>query len=265
MNNKLFFSFRKIIFATFVISLVGIVWILIGKNQRSPETLTIGMMSGYPPFMSINNIGKAEGFDVDIAYELGKKLNKKIDLKDMSLAELFVALQKNKIDLLISGLNITQERLGKIAMIYYQGAPIKTARFLFWKSLPQGVTTLSDLKDKNATICVLPGSTEERFLSQFDYVYAQCFNNYIDMVMALKFGKATAALFEADIVDEYCKKFPELVVMEEPLGSFEILGKGIGINNKNDTLIQQVDCAIKELQRDGTIPTLEKKWITKGK
>ena len=204
------------------------------KTERSSDTLIIGMMSGYPPFMSINNNGEAEGFDVDVAYALGKKLNKKIEIKDMSLAELFVALEKNKIDILISGLNITKERLSKIAMVYYQGKPEETASILFWKTIPQNVSSLKDLKDKNATICVLPGSTQERFMSQFDFIEKRYFSNYIDMVMALKFGKVTAAIFESDIVDDYCKKFPELVVMQEPLGDFKIFGKGIGINKNLD-------------------------------
>lgn len=248
-----------------MLSLIGVGIYFLKNRNSSEDTLIIGMMSGYPPFMSLNNNGEAEGFDVDIANEIGKKLNKKIEIKDMSLAELFVALEKNKIDLLISGLNITKERLSKIAMIYYQGKQETTASILFWKTKPENVATLKDLKDKNATICVLPGSAQERFISQFDFIQKQYFSNYIDMIMALKFGKATAAIFESDIVNEYCNKFPELVVMQEPLGDFKIFGKGIGINKKNGMLIQKVDAVIKQFLQDGTLAQLEKKWITKGK
>jgi ABC-type amino acid transport substrate-binding protein len=234
------------------------------RNAEGQDTLVVGMMSGYPPFMSLNESGQPEGFDVDVANEIGQRLGKKIVIKDMGVAELLIGLQQKKIDVVLSGLSITKERQNKINMIYYQGEPIKTAPLLFWKEIPAGVNSLEDLRGKNATVCVEPGSSWENFLAPYTFFEKKLVSKYLDMVFEIRQGKALAALFDPEIVGEFLAKFPELKVLEVPLGDFSIDGNGIGIGKDNPALTANLQKIVTELRQGGTISALENKWFKKG-
>ena len=109
--------------------IVGILLLLVGvvayfamkqNASRDESQLIVGIAAGYAPFVSINQAGEYEGFDIDIAHALAEQLGKKLVLKDLgSMTSLFMALDQNKIDLIAWGLSITSQRLEKVAMIHY--------------------------------------------------------------------------------------------------------------------------------------------------
>src|SRR5271157_3699018 len=81
--------------------------------------LVVGTTSGYAPYVSLNEQGKYEGFDIDLAELLAKKLDKKLVLKDLgSMPSLMLALKQNKIDALIWAVSITKDRLKNYEMVY---------------------------------------------------------------------------------------------------------------------------------------------------
>jgi arginine/lysine/histidine transporter system substrate-binding protein len=229
---------------------------------KTCHTLKVGMLSADAPFMSINEEGNYEGFDVDIAQAIAQTLERNLVVVDMGLPELFVALEKGTIDMLMCGLSITNERLDKLAMVHYQGQGVKSYPLAFWQAIPFGVISLEDLKDKNPTICVLPGTTQEKFLSQFNFINVKVMNSYADIIMDLQYGKSTAALFDSAI-SSYIKKFPQLKSIEIPLDNFEEFGHGIAMHKNNTELAHQVTDIVKQLKLNGRIAELEHIWNMK--
>ena len=57
-------------------------------NKNDELTLIMGTMSGWPPYVTINEKGEYEGFDIDVAREIARRLNKKLSIKDMDLASI---------------------------------------------------------------------------------------------------------------------------------------------------------------------------------
>ena len=110
------------------------------------EPLVVGTTSGYAPYVSLDQKGNYEGFDIDFAELLAKKLNRKLVLKDLgSMPSLLLALQQKKIDLLIWAVSITPDRMKNMEMVYYQGEKETEMPFLFWKKVPEGVQSIEDL------------------------------------------------------------------------------------------------------------------------
>lgn len=138
-------------------------------SQAKNKPIIIGMMSGWAPFMVVNDQGNFEGFDVDVAQEIGKRLGKKVEIKDIgSLASLLLSLEQGAIDFAMSGLGITESRQKRLCMIPYTGQNIAYFVLLFNKKIPEGVKTIDDLQSLSSSIvCVEPGSNEERCLDQF--------------------------------------------------------------------------------------------------
>ena len=148
-----------------VIAIVGSSYFYRSKGAKPDDSLVVGMMSGWAPFMTINNQGNFEGFDVDIAQAIAQKMGKKLVIKDLgSLAPTFIALDQGKIDMIMSGLDITQARLQKMTMIPYTGQDVRAFTFLFWQSIPAGINSIEDLAKKGAVVCVEPGSGKRNFL-----------------------------------------------------------------------------------------------------
>jgi arginine transport system substrate-binding protein len=229
------------------------------KNNTSSNQLIVGMLPADAPFMSTNNDGVCEGFDVDIAHAIGDLLNKEIIIKEYNMAGLWTAFEFGKIDLMMCGLSITQARLEKFNMVHYQGSGLSTFPLVFWGAVLEGITSIEDLRGKNMTIAVLPGTTQEEFAQQFDFITLKTMGSYAEIILDLQYGKVNAALCDEGI-EPMAKKIPNLQILQVPIGIFESRGHGIAINRKNAIIAAQVETAIDQLKSNGTIAALERRW-----
>ncbi len=253
-----------------VITIVSIVfvlivcfsWLFLTKVAKPEDSLVVGMMSGWAPFMTINDQGNFEGFDVDVAQIIAQKMDKKLVIKDLgSLAPTFIALQQGKIDMIMSGLDITQARLQKMAMIPYTGADVREFMLLFWKEIPAGITSIEDLAKRGAVVCVEPGSGQEKFLDSIKGVSQKSLSRVEEMVLDIKFGKSTAMLIEPRVAARIMRLNPELRKMAVALSAeFMTFGCGIAVTKENKQLIDQVTSIINSFKADGTLKALEAKW-----
>ncbi|MDA0713179.1 MAG: transporter substrate-binding domain-containing protein [bacterium] len=87
---------------------------------QSSRELILGTNGGYPPYENYNNKGELEGFDIDVANEIAKKLGKKLIIKDMSFDALILSLNQNKVDMVMAGMSITPTREKEITMVAWK-------------------------------------------------------------------------------------------------------------------------------------------------
>ncbi len=241
---------------------LAIVVITLRSPKQTTDTLTVGMFV-WAPFMTINPDGNYEGFDVDVAKELATRMNRKLVIQDLgSLAPCFIALEQNKIDLIISDLDITEQRLAKLDMIQYTGEKVTTFELVFWKNISNNVTCIEDLKTlPDATVCAEAGSAQEKFLDSIPYVTKKPMGSAMDMILDVKYGKSLAVILEPCIADRFKQQEPLLKTLPVPLPStFQVYGTGIGVSKKRPTLKASTTKLIQDMKTDGTLPTLKKKW-----
>lgn len=231
--------------------------------QQTKDTLTVGMMSGWAPFMSINNKGEYEGFDVDCAQEIAKRMNKKLVIKDMgSVASCFIALEQRKVDIVLSGLDITQARLDSVAMVRYTGEYEKAFSLVFWDEIPSGIQSMEDFRDlSDAVVCVESGSAQQVFLDQYSFIIQKCMNSVIDIILDLRFGKSTAAILEPRIARRFAVQNSQLKMIDVLLPKECIVyGSGIAIKKENTAMIDGVTNSIASMKADGFLTALEVRW-----
>jgi polar amino acid transport system substrate-binding protein len=223
--------------------------------------LIVGTTSGYAPYVSLDAQGNYEGFDIDLAELLAKKLNKKLVIKDLgSMPSLMLALKQKKIDALIWAISITEDRLKNYEMVYYQGDKTTEMPFLFWDKIPERITTIADLA-KEKTICVEAGSYQEGILKKFSEIKIKNVDRVTDAIMEIKFGKSLATTIDHSLVSRFQTQYPEIKVLNLPLpSSAQSLGNGICINKANQELAAQVRKVVDELRAEGKVAELEKKW-----
>jgi len=239
-----------------------LLWFRSFRNQRIADnkTLVMGIAAGYAPYISINEQGEYEGFDIDVARAVAQKLGKKLVLKDLgSMTSLMMALDQPSIDAIIWGISITQQRLQKYAMIHYQGAVTKAYPLIFWGTIPARVRTLDDMAGR--TVCVEPSSSESAVLERYTDIIILPVDKVDDALLNLQYSKADAALLDPVIAKKFKNKFPEIKTLEIPLApEDQMQGVGIVINKNNTTLTIAVQRAIDALKVNGTLAQLEQKW-----
>jgi len=257
MENK-----KIITFLLLVAFAIGIFY-FITKQQtvlHDESQLIVGIAAGYAPFVSINQFGEYEGFDIDVAHALADQLGKKLVLKDLgSMTSLFIALDQGKIDLIAWGLSITQERLEKVAMIHYQGDVTNSYPLIFWKNAPDSIAKLEDMNNK--TICIEPTSAQDNVVSKYPLINKISTEKVDDALLNIQYGKADAAFVEPAIAKKFKNKYEEIQIVNMPLNKEDqALGIGLVVKKTNTTLINELDVAINSLKSSGVIEQLEQKW-----
>ncbi len=231
------------------------------------EDFVVGTSSAYAPYVSLDEKGDYVGFDIDFANELSKKLNRDLVLKDLgSMPALILALKQGKIDALIWGMSITQDRQKQMEMIYYQGGKMTSLPMLFWKQIPENVTSLESMANNpKMVICAEAGSFQDSFLQKVPGLALKQVDKVTDAMMEIKYGKSVATVIDPSLLATVTQQFPELKVMEAPLPPLEqSLGYGVCLNKKSCKLILLVKKAVDELRKEGVIAELEKKWNLAG-
>lgn len=227
--------------------------------QESP--LIVGTATGYAPFVSLNTEGNYEGFDIDVASLLAKKMNKPLQIVDLgTLPSLFLGLQQGKVDLVIWAISITEERSKIMQMIYYQGEKELTIPFLFWESIPEGLSSLEDLsKDPKKKICVESGSWQENAIDGLSNVTRV--DALTSALLELQYGKSYAVAVDPSLVPSLIQKNSKLKAIALPLPTAkQSLGNGICVKKNNSLLGEKVQAIITQLIEEGKILELEKKW-----
>lgn len=237
-----------------------ILWLMHKPCADTASTIVIGTAAGYAPFVSINQQGEYEGFDIDVAHEVAKQMNKKLILQDLgSMTPLFIALEQGTIDVIIWGLSITPQRLQKVAMIRYQGSPVTAYPLLFWEHIPAHVHSIQDMQ--NMTICVEPSSAQDTVLSNYPFIIKKYVERVDDALLQIQYGKADAACVEPAIAKKFMQKYPEIKQLNVPLKQEDQeLGIGIAVKQNKVALQKDIELAIDELTDTGVIAELEKKW-----
>jgi arginine transport system substrate-binding protein len=232
-------------------------------KQTSQETLIVGLQSGYPPFEFMDSEGNIIGFDVDVANHIAQAIGKKLVIKDMEFEGEILSLKQGKIDLIISGMNITPSRLKEILMVPYHGETATSLSLIFWNKIPEGIQSIEDLtKLPDAIVSVESGAIPEAYMSHYPQIQAKSFQGALAPLMDVKYGKSIANLVEPDVADYLQNQHSEIKILNVPLPEGEkILGFGIGIKKENQQLFQQIQQVIDELKSSGKLQQLEEKWF----
>lgn len=97
-------------------SLVAALLALPAVAFGAEEELRVGISESYPP-LAFSKDGAPTGAEADLARAVGEKLGVKIVFVPMMFPELVPALESGKVDVVMSGLSITDERKAKVQFV----------------------------------------------------------------------------------------------------------------------------------------------------
>jgi polar amino acid transport system substrate-binding protein len=177
----------------------------------------------YPPEESYQADGTtAEGSDIDIAMDIGKRFGVTSEIDNTGFDGIIPALLGNKCNLIISGMNDTPERAKKVDFVDYlkvgQGLLVPAGN-------PKGIKTLEDLSGK--AVAVQLGTTNKDALDVASKALVAAGKPKIDI---LTFQKDTDAFQQLNLgrVDAYSGDSPVCAYYaSKNTGKFEVGGNPI--------------------------------------
>lgn len=217
--------------------------------------LVVGAYPSNPPFEYKTEAGGFEGFEVDIATEAAKRVGKGVEISDLGFQALFAATASGRIDVAISSITITKERLASqsFTQAYYDAdMGIATRK-------DSAVAGAADLKGKITG--GLSGSTGEKWLKdnqeKLGIAEIKGYNAQQDLLLDLMAGRIDAAVSDVPGMEYAFLKMTDLTVKERIK-----TGEQYGLMMRKDhPLLAELDAAIGAMKTDGTLAAIHRKWF----
>lgn len=235
-----------------VILIIGL--LLCACQQSDQETLILGTSADYPPFEFIKG-GETVGLDIDVAQFIANRLNRKLIVQDMDFNGLIPALQSNKVDFVMAGLSISEERKKNVDFTIAYFEPQFT--LLTLKDNP--VKSLKELANKKVGVQL--GSVMESFLKDLSEttpnLTLESLPKNIPLIENLKLGRLDGVMVEDAQAKAFVEANPNLIANYLPgsQGEYAIALK------KNSPWLSEFNIAIDELKRTGELDRIKQKWI----
>lgn len=84
------------------------------SSDEEMPTYIVGTEAQFPPFEIVDSSGNVVGFDVDLLNAIAEDQGFKVEYLDQDFAGLIPALQTGNVDIIASGMTITEEREGEV-------------------------------------------------------------------------------------------------------------------------------------------------------
>ena len=237
------------------------VWARINKNHK----IIIGLSLDNPPFSDLGSFYKAEGLDVVLAQEIGKRLNLPVEIQNIAPQGLTGALQINQIDLALDGLPNTADPAGQLSFsqAYLADQTVLLARKL------STIKTITAFKQLAALrVGVEKGSVYEK-LAQTYLVDAGVLNKrqvisytYVDLAIRnLLANKVDVVMTGRSFAGYYSLTQPDLHVVGAGFAEQDL---AVAMRANTPGLKAQVDRALGEMTSDGTLDGFIQQYIRGG-
>lgn len=219
------------------------------------DVLNVGSYPNNPPFEYKDADGTFKGFEVDIVNEAAKRIGMTTNVADYGFQALFAATSSGRIDVAISSITITKERLKSQSFTQ----PYYDSDMGIATKADSPLKSLEDLKGK--TIGVLSGSTGEKWTKdnkdKYGFADIKGYNSQQECMLDLNAGRVDAAISDVPGMQYLFLKMTGLAVKDHIK-----TGEQYGLMmTKDHKLLQKLSDAIGAMKKDGTMAKIHKTWF----
>lgn len=226
------------------------------KIQQKGE-LIVGLSADYAPYefhAEIDGKDTIVGFDISIAQKIADDMGVKLHIEELGFDALLGALKTGKIDLIISGMAVTEERLKEVdfsdtymtmkqRVIVRKGDVDKYKNTLDFEGVPVGVQkqTTQEALAQNELVGSIPTSLQK----------------IPDVIMNLKNEKVDAAILEGPVAEAYVDRNPDLVFADVEFKDGD-KDTAVAVPKNAPVLLESINASIKEIKDEGLLEEYKK-------
>ena len=225
--------------------------------------LLVGLEAGYQPFEMQDEKGNIVGFDVDMAYELGKAFfgkggEKKVEIINTAWEGIIPSLMTHKFDIIMAGMTVLQSRNLKVNFCepyYYIGQSL-----LINKKDKYKYKSYKDLNKKGIIVTsklgVTGAFTAERLMPNAEL---RLFKTEAEGALQVANGLADAYIYDEPQVRVFAAKYKDTTIgLFEPL-TYEPLAWAI---RKGDPdFLNFLNNFLRQVRGDGRWEQFKQKWF----
>lgn len=220
------------------------------------RTLTVGSDTTYPPFETIAQDGQAVGFDVDVVNAICEKINCVAEFKTTAWDGIFPALANGEFDMVASGVSITPER----DQIVDFTEPYLAVTEAIAVRVEDEDLTLADFTDGDLILGAQTGTTNATTAETLvGRDRLRLYDNFNTAVQALLTGDVDGVEIDGTSANAFVEQYAgDLVVNIADVESGTDLGFVVP---EGDALVDDLNAGLEAIKADGTLDTLEDKWL----
>jgi polar amino acid transport system substrate-binding protein len=222
--------------------------------------LRVGFESGYVPFEMTNKKGEFIGFDMDFGRQLAKSMGVKFVPINTAWDGIIPALMTGKLDIIMGGMTITQERNLKVN--FAEPYIVVGQTILLNKKLKNQVISYKDLNNPKYIVTSRMGTTGEQAIKKYiPKATYKGFESEAEAGLEVINGKADALVYDLP----FCgflfgsQGKDRTIFLSDPF-TYEPLAWAI---NKGDPdFLNYLNNFLRQAKGDGFYDRMYKKWIT---
>ena len=219
--------------------------------------LIMSTNAAFPPYEMTTDDGGFAGIDVEIAQAIANKLGLQLVIDDMDFDAALEAVQKNKSDIVMAGVSVTEDR--KLVMSFSDSYATGVQVVIVKEGSDVTMDNLGEKMigcQRGTTGYIYASDSVENGGYGEDHVIA--YDNGASAVQALKNGQVDCVIIDSAPAQEYVKANSGLTILE---GAWVEESYAIGMNKDNTALQEAVNKALSELIADGTVQSIMDKYI----
>jgi polar amino acid transport system substrate-binding protein len=235
---------------------------------KARGTMRVSTDPNYKPQSFLNEKGELDGFDIDVAKEVAKRLGVKAEFVTPDWDAITAGNWGGRWDISVGSMTITPDR--KKALFFSTPYYYTPAQFAVPKD--STLASVDDLAGK--TVCVGSSTTYEDYLNekltlegeqvlkQVKGAKALPLSTDVECIQAFQAGRkeAQALLTAQPTIEEAIKADAPIKKLGAPV-YYEDLAAAMDKNIANsDSFVAAVTKAIEDMHKDGTLTTLSMKW-----
>ena len=238
---------------------MALVLMLVLAGAAVAETLKMGTNAAFPPYEFYDDETNAiVGIDAEVAAAICAKLGYELEIEDMDFDALIPAVANGKIDMVLAGLTVTDERKQNVDFTasYATGVQVVIVK-------EGSEVTLDALFAEGAShkIGVQQGTTGDLYctwdLEDAGKASIERFKSGTDAVLALTTGKVDCVVIDNEPAKNFVAANEGLTILET-----EYITEDYAIAlQKGSELTATINTALEELIADGTVGAIIEKYI----
>lgn len=257
-------KWRRVVWAALVLGSIGLGsgCSLHHDSDRSAahgmSELRVGIATIYPPLAFKKN-GRIEGVEADFARQLGSALDVKVTLVELPWGELIPALLDKRIDVIMSGMSITEARS---KLVTFTHPYLRVGQMaLIRRSDYQRLRKTSAMNLPTSRVGFQTHTTGEQYVRRkLTQAQLKGFNSPEAGIAALRDGEIDFFVYDAPTIWRTTSggKEPELMGRYTPLTE-EYLAWAV--RKDDESLRERLNAALLHWQQDGEAEHILDRWI----
>ncbi len=227
-------------------------------GQEEAKVYLVGTEPTFPPFEFTNDAGEIIGFDIDLIKAIAEDQGFEVEIQNLGFDGLIMAVQSENIDIIASGMTITEEREENVD---FSTPYINAGLALAVAHGDDAIQSADDLQGKKVAVQIgTTGANEAQRLMDEGIVADVVTFNTVDVVMMeLVNGGVDAVINDLPVTKAYMTKQPDKIqLVGEPLTSESY---GFAVAEGNAELLEMINTGLQNVIDNGTYDEIQAKYF----